>query len=119
MGLGKFTSDDDKPDRQHTSAFEKEVRQSNLWPNPPAQNSIQLSNLAGVLYRLQAGTRVTKEQFNDACNAEAELAREIDSSRGYKYWKTVHAHCVRDLGYEGDGAVYEFVADARRFLEQR
>lgn len=119
MGLGKFTPDDDKTNRQHTSAFEGEVRQSKLWPNRPAQNTIQLANLAGVLYRLQAGTRVTKKQFNDACDAEAELARKINSSRGHKYWKTVHAHCVRDLGYEGDGAVDEFVADARRFVERR
>lgn len=118
MGLGNFVPDDNKAERQHTSEFEEEVRQSKLWPDTPPRNTIQLANLAGVLYRLQAGSRITKEQFDEACAAEAELAREINSSRGYKYHKTVHAHCVRDLGYEGDGAVYEFVEDTRRFLRQ-
>jgi hypothetical protein len=118
MGFYKFTPDEKKSNRQYTSAFEKEVRQSHIWPDPPDQNTIQLENLAGVLFRLK-GTQVTKQQFRSARDAEAELARKIKSSRGNEYQRTVHAHCVRDLGYEGDDAVDEFVKDARRFLKQR
>jgi hypothetical protein len=119
MTLDDFTVSGDRSNRQHPYEFEEEVRRADLWPSPPNRNTKQLMNLAGVLYRLRYGTRVTKDQFKDARDAESQLAREIDPSLGYDYWKTVHAHCVRDLGYEGDGAVDEFVADARRFLRRR
>ncbi|MEA5406136.1 hypothetical protein VB773_00115 [Haloarculaceae archaeon H-GB2-1] len=69
------------------------------------------------MYRLQTVAYVTEDQYKDARDAEAKLAKKIDPSLEDGYWKTVHAHCVRDLGYEGDGAMGEFVEDAKRFLK--
>lgn len=90
-----------------------------LGRTPPGRNTEQLTNLAGVLYRLRTASYVTTDQYRDARNAEAKLAKRINPSLKNEYQKTVHAHCVRDLGYEGNDAMEEFVEDARRFLKRR
>lgn len=117
MAIDDFTVDD-LPNRQHSREFEEEIRRDGPWPNPPTRGTTQLTNLAGVLYRLQTMDNITEDRYKDARNAEAKLAKKIKPSLEDEYWKTVHAHCVRDLGYEGDGAMGEFVEDARRFLKR-
>lgn len=96
-----FQDNGDRPNRQHSAEYEEEVRRDGPWPDPPAQNTKQLTNLAGVLYRLQTVDYVTVDRYKNARDAEADLSKKIDPTLDDReYHKTVHAHRVRYLGYD-------------------